>query len=72
MVADGKWISYISDATGEDEIYIEPQDGQGAAVQLTRGSDNYKFDAVWSPDSRKIAWFDRKQRLQFVTSRRRR
>src|SRR5512137_2544281 len=63
---DGKWISYISDATGEDEIYIEPQDGQGAAVQLTRGSDNYKVDAVWSPDSRKIAWFDRKQRLQFV------
>ncbi len=41
---DGKWISYISDATGEDEIYIVPQDGQGAAVQLTRGSDNYKFD----------------------------
>ncbi len=63
---DGKWISYISDATGEDEIYVEPQDGQGAAVQLTRGSDNYKFDAVWSPDSKKIAWFDRKQRLQFV------
>jgi tricorn protease len=63
---DGKWISYISDATGEDEIYVEPQDGQGAAVQLTRGSDNYKFDQVWSPDSKKIAWFDRKQRLQFV------
>ena len=63
---DGKWISYISDATGEDEIYIEPQDGQGAAVQLTRGSDTYKFDQVWSPDSRKIAWSDRKQRLLFV------
>ena len=63
---DGKWISYISDATGEDEIYIVPQDGQGAAVQLTRGSDNYKFDELWSPDSKKIAWFDRKQRLQFV------
>ncbi len=63
---DGKWISYISDASGEDEIYIEPQDGLGAAIQLTKGSDNYKFDPVWSPDSRKIAWSDRKQRLHFV------
>lgn len=63
---DGRWISYISDRTGEDEIWIAPQDGQGAAVQLTRGSDNYKFSPIWSPDSRKILWSDRKQRLLFV------
>jgi dipeptidyl aminopeptidase/acylaminoacyl peptidase len=25
--ADGKWISYISDKTGEDEIFIQAQDG---------------------------------------------
>ncbi len=35
-------------------------------MQLTRAGDNYKFDQVWSPDSRKIAWSDRKQRLRFV------
>ena len=52
---DGKWISYISDATGEDEIWIAPQDGQGAPVQLTKGGDNYKFNPIWSPDSKKIA-----------------
>ena len=63
---DGRWISYISDATGEDEIWIAPQDGQGAAVQLTKGGDNYKFNPVWSPDSKKILWSDRKQRLHFV------
>ncbi len=63
---DGRWISYISDATGEDEIWIAPQDGQGAPVQLTRGSDNYKFNPTWSPDSKKIMWSDRKQRLLFV------
>jgi tricorn protease len=63
---DGRWISYISDATGEDEIWISPQNGQGPAVQLTRGSDNYKFAPIWSPDSKKILWSDRKQRLQFV------
>ena len=63
---DGRWISYISDATGEDEIWIAPQDGQGSAVQLTKNGDNYKFNPIWSPDSRKIAWSDRKQRLLFV------
>ncbi len=63
---DGKWIAYISDATGEDEIYIVPQDGSGPAKQLTRGADTYKFALLWSPDSQKIAWSDKKQRLQFV------
>jgi len=63
---DGRWISYISDATGEDEIWIAPQDGQGAAVQLTKNGDNYKFNPSWSPDSRKLMWSDRKQRLLIV------
>jgi tricorn protease len=26
---DGRWIAYVSDRTGEDEIYITPQDGMG-------------------------------------------
>jgi tricorn protease len=63
---NGKWISYISDATGEDEIWISPQDGSGPAVQLTKGGDNYKYQPKWSPDSRKILWSDRQQRLRYV------
>jgi tricorn protease len=63
---DGRWIAYISDATGEDEIWIAPQDGRGAAVQVTRGGSNYKYQPVWSPDSRKLMWSDRQQRLHIV------
>ncbi len=63
---DGKWIAYISDSSGEDEIYIAPQDGSGLAKQLTRGADTYKFFLLWSPDSRKILWSDKKLRLQYV------
>ncbi len=63
---DGKLIAYISDVSGEDEIYIVPQDGTGPAKQLTRGADTYKFYLLWSPDSRKILWSDKKLRLQFV------
>jgi tricorn protease len=63
---DGRWISYISDATGEDEIWIAPQDGRGPAVQVTKGGSNYKYVPVWSPDSRKLMWADRAQRLNVV------
>jgi len=63
---DGKWISCISDASGEDEIYIIPQDGNGQPIRITTGGDVYKYQPLWSPDSKKLLWSDRKQRLQFV------
>ena len=63
---DGKWIAYISDATGEEEIYIMPQDGGGPARQLTHNGDTYKYKLLWSPDSKKILWSDKKLRLQYV------
>lgn len=63
---DGRWIAYISDATGEDEIYIAPQDGSTPAVQLTKNGDTYKYQILWSPDSKKILWADKKLRLQVV------
>jgi tricorn protease len=63
---DGKWISYISDATGEDQIYIQAQDGSKSAVRLTDGKDTYKYQPYWSPDSKKILWADRRQRLRYV------
>lgn len=63
---DGRWIAYISDESGENEIYIRPQDGSGEPTQLTRGADTYFYAPRWSPDSRKILWGDRLQRLRFV------
>ena len=43
---DGRWIAYISDRTGEDEIYIAPQDGMGKEQQITSGYKGFKF-ASW-------------------------
>jgi tricorn protease len=63
---DGKSIAYVSDQTGNDEIWITPQDGGSAATQLTTGADTYKYRPVWSPDSKKLLWADKKLRLQFV------
>jgi tricorn protease len=63
---DSKWIAYLSDASGEYEIYIAKQDGSEPPVQLTTGADTYKFSIRWSPDSKKILWNDKMLRLQYV------
>ena len=63
---DGMYISYISDRTGEDEIYIQKQDGSAEAIQITSNSSNYKYNPIWSPDSKKLLWSDRNQQLHYV------
>jgi tricorn protease len=63
---DGKYISFISDRTGEDEIYIQDQSGVKPAIQVTDSSDTYKYNPIWSPDSKKLLWSDKMQRLQYI------
>lgn len=63
---DGQWVSYISDRSGEDELYIQQQDGTQPAKPLTKGGGAYKFNPVWSPDSRYLLYGDRGQELFLV------
>jgi tricorn protease len=63
---DGKQIAFISDETGEDEVFVLPADGAGTRRQLTQGGDTYKYEISWSPDSKKILWSDKKLRLHYV------
>jgi len=63
---DGKWISYISDATGEFELWVSPQDGKGKARQVTKGADTYYYQPYWSPDSKKLLFGDKKLRLRYA------
>ena len=63
---DGKYIAYISDRTGETEIFLQEADGL-KPKQLTSGSDTYIRSIVWSPDSKTLLYTDRKNRLVSVS-----
>jgi tricorn protease len=63
---DGKWIAFVSDASGEDEIHLVNPNGREAPVQLTSGADTYKYELQWSPDSKKILWTDKKLRVWYI------
>jgi tricorn protease len=62
---DGKSIAFLSDRSGETEIYLTDSNGTEKANALTRHERGYRHTLRWSPDSRKIAFAD--QTLRFYT-----
>ncbi len=63
---DGKHIAYISDASGEEEIWITDQAGKGEAKQISNGHQAQLSNPVWSPDSKAIAFADKDGKLFVV------
>lgn len=62
---DGIWIAYVSDRSGEDEVYIQKQDGSEPATAVSSGGGPYKYRLLWSPDSKMILLSDRSQNLYY-------
>jgi tricorn protease len=63
---DGRSIAYLSDASGEYEICVRAQDGRGAARRITSDGGVWRYPPVWSPDSKKLAFADKRVRLRWV------
>jgi len=63
---DGSRVAYLSDRSGEYELYVRSQDGSGDEKRITTDGDTWRFPPVWSPDSKKLAFADTKQRLRYV------
>lgn len=63
---DGQWVAYLSDRSGEYEIYVRPSNGTGEERRVTTDGDIWRYPVVWSPDSKMLAYSDKKQRLRFV------
>ncbi|HTU34439.1 MAG TPA: PDZ domain-containing protein, partial [Candidatus Acidoferrum sp.] len=63
---DGKWIAYLSDRTGEQELYLMPQNGMGKEERITFDGTMFRLQPVWSPDSTKLLFADKTARLFYV------
>jgi len=63
---NGKWVAYVSDQTGEYEIYLRKPDGSGDEEKVTTGLHGYPFGLLWSPDSKKLLVYDQTFSLYYV------
>ncbi|OAB59346.1 peptidase S41 [Leptolyngbya valderiana BDU 20041] len=65
---DGQSIVFISDASGEEELYRLAVDGSEAPQQLTFDSQTRYYDPVVSPDGEQVLFSDKDGRILLVAS----
>ena len=65
---DGKTIAFVSDRSGEDQLWLVDASGTKPPRQLTRDEDfrAYLQDPAWSPDGKRIAFHDQAGRLYVI------
>ncbi len=64
---DSKKIAFISDLTGEDQVYIVNQDGTGKPEQLTSEFKAMLYPPEWAPDGKRLAFSDKDGKLFVLT-----
>ena len=48
---DGEWITFTSDQSGKDEIYVKRYAGEGRMVLVSTGGGR---EPIWSPDGKEL------------------
>ena len=57
---DGKWVAYVSDYSGSDEIYVTSFPAAGAR---TRVSQSGGHSPVWAPDGKTLYYLDQQKMM---------
>jgi len=60
---DGQQIAFVSDLTGEEEVYVLSQDGSDEPRQLTRDGKAMRYAPEWSPTGDHLAFSDKDGKL---------
>ena len=55
---DGRWICFVSDQSGRDEVYVRDLAGEGDQVLVSLGGGN---EPVWSPSGRELFYRETNQ-----------
>jgi len=63
---DGKHVAFISDRSGEEQIYLTDQMGQDEWRLLTDGFYGFILPLSWSPDSRHLLFADKFMNLNMI------
>ena len=63
---DGRRVAFISDRSGEDQVWLVDQDGMSPARPLTDGLKGMLYAPEWSPDGARLAFSDKDGRLYVV------
>jgi serine/threonine-protein kinase len=54
---DGRWLTYVSNETGEREVYVQPFPGPGGKRRISTEGGR---EPAWSRDGRKLAYLSRR------------
>jgi Tol biopolymer transport system component len=66
---DGKWFAFVSDQSGEQEVFVRSLEQGGEEVQVSQGGGT---EPVWSPDGQQLyyrGFADRRLKLMAATVR---
>ena len=64
---DGKSIAYFSDESGEYQLHVRPASGEGAVKKISiELKPTFYRELTWSPDSKKIAFTDKRLALRLA------
>ncbi len=62
---DGRWISFVSDQSGRDEVYVRDLEGKGDQVLVSIDGGN---EPVWSPDGKELFYRETKEADPYLVS----
>jgi Tol biopolymer transport system component len=60
---DGQWLAYVSDASGRNEIYVQPFPGPGGKWQVSTAGGN---EPIWRGDGKELFYLAPDSRLMSV------
>jgi serine/threonine-protein kinase len=62
---NGKWITYTSDESGREDVYLRPFPGKGAKILVSKSGGS---SSKWSPDGKSIYYVSQNKMMRVAVS----